>query len=522
MKRLLFQVHRWVGVALALFMLLWFVSGLLIIYAPLTTQSHQQQLAHAESLAPSADWLSLGEAWANSAASRRALASNAETSGKGADNVVEARLVRHAGQPLWLVEDGRGQRFALSASDGMLHETSAAEALLIAGDWLAQPAAALAYRETVERDSALRNLDAWRPFHRIAVADDAGRELIVSARTGEVLRVSTRVERGLYWAGNWLHMFRPLDALGWGDARRDILTWTAGAAALAILAGLIIGWLRWRPGWGGKRTYAEGRTQPYRAFWFRWHFWSGLLGGSLALLWALSGFLNNNPWQLFSPANPSRAEAARYLGGDVPPAMRDWRPAPLAAASTEAASAVVELGWRRLGKEAVLLGYTRGGERLPQSRFSEGALRAAAQRLVGGSALADVVLQGEYDSYYYPSHRRGTAEKPLPVLRVDVADGAGTRVYIDPEDGRLLARQDTSRRAFRWLFSAVHHWDVGWLYQRPLWDAWMLTWVLCGLVLSASSVVIGWQRLRRTFRFRRHGSDRASAPAELSTENRAA
>jgi hypothetical protein len=111
----------------------------------------------------------------------------------------------------------------------------------------------------------------------------------------------------------------------------------------------------------------------------------------------------------------------------------------------------------------------------------------------------------EYDSYYYPRHGRGQADRPLPVVRIDLADSGHNRLYIDPADGRLLLKQDDSRRAFRWLFNALHYWDFGWLYLRPLWDAWSVLWIGFGLVLSVSSVVIGWRRLKFTFKPKQAG-----------------
>ena len=42
---LLYQVHRWVGLVLGLFMFFWFSTGLVIMYAHPTTQSHSEQLA---------------------------------------------------------------------------------------------------------------------------------------------------------------------------------------------------------------------------------------------------------------------------------------------------------------------------------------------------------------------------------------------------------------------------------------------------------------------------------------------
>ncbi|HEX7455486.1 MAG TPA: PepSY domain-containing protein [Gallionella sp.] len=548
MKRLLFEVHRWVGVVLALFMLLWFFSGLVIIYAEPTTPTRAQQLAHAESLKVEAGWLSAGDAWERSAAQRNAQASNIKDklaegkntantgspkSGSGVQNqIVEARLLVEAAEPLWLIEDSKGQRYAVSAVDGALHKTTSEQALKIAEKWVSSDsisaAVSVRFVETIDNPAILRNQEALRPFHRISVDDDAGSELLISARTGEVVSATTRINRGFYWAGNWVHLFRPLELTGVSESRVDVLTWTSFAVIVATLTGLIVGWLRWRPGLFGKKTYSEGRVHPYRNFWFKWHFWGGLIGGVLALSWGLSGFLNNNPWKLFSPANPSKEELVRYVGGDDLSLPRSWR----AGSVTSVDADVVELGWRRLGDETVQLAYTRDGRRLLRTingtapRFSDATIQAAVHRLAGDVPVVTQTLLQEYDSYYYLRFHRDVADRPLPVVRVELNDAVGTHLYIDPQDGRLLAKQDRSRRVFRWLYSALHHWDFGWLYQHPLWDGWMLTWVLLGLVLSVSAVVIGWKRLEITFRPKRHSVReeeglQVAEPSTLATENQA-
>lgn len=515
---LLYEVHRWLGILLAVFMLAWFATGIAIMYATPTTQSRSQQLAHAETLMPEAGWLSLGEVWARSAEQRKAAAerrvqaaANAETAGKQSPAIAEARLLRIAGEPVWLVEDTRGMRFALSAEDGTLRETSAERAVTIARNWFKAEggeAAGLRHLATVDKTIILRNQDTLSPFHHIATDD--GRELLVSARTGEVLHASTRFDRALYWGGNWLHLLKPLEAVGLGEYRHNIQLGLGLFATIASLTGLIIGWLRWRPGFRGKPTYSQGRTQPYREFWVKWHFWSGLLGGSVALCWAFSGFLDTNPGKIFTEENYSKAELSRFLGGEMPAAMRDWRPLPLADAED-----VVELSWRRLGGEALLLANTRDGRRLPQTaggaspRFGEAAIRAAVQRLAGATPIVGLEQLNDYDSYYYPRHHQGPAEKPLPVQLAKLGDDSGTLVYLDPQDGRLIAKYDRSRRVFRWLYSALHHWDFGWLYYRPIWDVWMLAWISFGLVLGASSVVIGWRRLKKSLAPKKQAAPRA-------------
>ena len=334
---LLYQVHRWVGVVLGLFMFFWFFTGLVIMYSTPTTQNRTQQLAHAETLAPEIGWLSLGDAWDISAEQRKLAAERkpktdeaaggrtgrAEGQGnKGKDGhvapgIVDARLVRSAGEPVWLVEDTQGMRFALSAIDGKLRETTPDQALKIAENWFAannsRNIITASYLETVEKPIILRNQDALSPFHRIAISEDGG-ELLISSRTGEVLHASTRVDRAFYWAGNWLHLLKPLESMGLGKIRNDVQLWLGLFATIATLTGLIIGWLRWRPGFGGKPTYSQGRTQPYREFWFKWHFWSGLIGGTVVLFWALSGFLDTNPGENIFASQSQQTRSGPLFG----------------------------------------------------------------------------------------------------------------------------------------------------------------------------------------------------------------
>jgi hypothetical protein len=245
------------------------------------------------------------------------------------------------------------------------------------------------------------------------------------------------------------------------------------------------------------------------------------VGGTLALTWGLSGFLNNNPWKLFSPANPSKEELARYIGGSNPALAKSWQPLQLTSSQS---TNLAEQVWRRLGDETVQSAYSRDNILLPvtgaNQQISHAALLAAAQRLAEKTPIASQTLLHDYDSYYYLRHHRDAADRPLPVLRVELADAAGTHLYLDPQDGRLLIKQDQSRRIYRWLYSALHHWDIGFLYQRPLWDGWMLVWVLTGLVLSVSAVVLGYRRLQSTLRPKRTKISTA-VPASLAAENQA-
>ena len=489
---LLYKIHRWTGVAVSILMVTWLVSGLVILYTGQIPQTRTQQLAHQQSLAPESGWLSLGQAWERSAQSHPdAIISN-------------ARLVRVANAPVWLVVDQAGLSYALSAIDGSLQTYSPVLSEDIAQQWLSSGEHksdwAVSYLDTQDAPTSLRNYWDLKPFHRVALNDSDHTELLISGRTGEVLQAATRFDRVLYYTGSWLHFFRFFDTPTSGDTRRNVLSWTGFIAALSSLTGMIIGWIRWRPGYFGKPTYSQGRTQPYRSFFLKWHFWTGLIGGTFLVLWATSGYLNGNPWQIFTNNAASKAELNRFYGEKIPSVVTSWQPQAL---SLPQNGDLVELAWQRLGDQAVLLAYGRDGQRVVQSvagaenQFDQTAIEKAAQRLVKGAAVSSVALLNTYDSYYYLYHNRDAAERPLPIIRVDLADAGQTHAYIDPVDGHLITRLDSSRRVYRWLFSAVHRWDLPGLYLHPFWDVWQWTWIVLGLGLSLTSVVLAWRWLRR-------------------------
>ena len=53
------------------------------------------------------------------------------------------------------------------------------------------------------------------------------------------------------------------------------------------------------------------------------------------------------------------------------------------------------------------------------------------------------------------------------------------------------------------MFAMLHSWDwLPLLERRPLWDALLIALSLGGLLLSGTGAIIGWRRLRQSFRHR--------------------
>jgi len=126
--------------------------------------------------------------------------------------------------------------------------------------------------------------------------------------------------------------------------------------------------------------------------------------------------------------------------------------------------------------------------------FTESELHAAASAAMPGAREQDAVWLTSYDGYYYD--RAG--ERPLPVLRVKYADADESWLYLSARDGGLLLRETASGRRVRWLYHGLHSLDFPGFYQAGwIWEAAMLTLCVGGLLLSMTSVIVGWRFLRK-------------------------
>jgi hypothetical protein len=117
-----------------------------------------------------------------------------------------------------------------------------------------------------------------------------------------------------------------------------------------------------------------------------------------------------------------------------------------------------------------------------------------ARAAMPGVPVQDQAWLDEYDGYYYDA--RGS--RPLPVLRVRYADEHGTWLYLDPERGGVVQRSVAITRLRRWLYQGFHSLDFPVIYfRRPLWDIIVIVLSIGGTVLSITTILPAWRRLRR-------------------------
>jgi hypothetical protein len=484
MKRWLYLVHRWLGIALCVVMALWFVSGVVMMYVGYPKLTPAERLAGLPPLPAEGCCVPLAQAL--------------QAAGPGTDTW---RLTSVNGQPRYVFADARRQ-VAVDARSGQRVAALTADEAVAAARHFAGGVRGR-YVEQVQEDAWThsRALDAHRPLHVVAVDDAAGNWLYVSSRTGEVVRDASFTERSWGWLGAWLHwlyIFRGGALNPWWT---EIVIALSLAGTVAAVAGLVIGVMRWRV----RGRYKSGRRTPYSGLMERWHHVLGLVGGVLCITWVFSGLLSVNPWQVFTAPGP-KPDRQAYAGGPLQPALAPPAAEVLARLQAQGVQPR-ELQWRRLGGVHDVLASGPGRSWVVDAeQVHAGALplqrwRGAAAALLPGAHIVQEQRLTAHDHWYYarePHTMTGHSEKPLPAWRLQFDDPNGTWVTVDERTGTIVQVSDGHRRWDRWLFAFLHSFDLPlFLAARPAWDAWMVFFSLAGLGMSLTAVVTGWRRLRR-------------------------
>lgn len=457
-KRWLYLVHRWIGIATCLLFALWFASGLAMMYVPFPSLTQQERL---EGLAP-IDWGRV-----------QTLAPTNDFLEQGVDG------------PVW-----RGAA-AISATDSTSTATvGAARARAIAGAFgHAVPVAA----ERIVRDqwTVAGSFDRFRPLWKVSLSGPEGRVLYVASTNGAVVLDTRRTERFWNWLGSVPHWIYPTVVRTDQSLWRQVILWTAGPAIVVAVTGMWIGILRMRL----SRRYKGGRVSPYRG-WPWWHHIGGLVGGPLLVAWIFSGWLSVDPGRWFASEGIGDTARAAYAGEGFPPEI-DWDRLAQMEEGQDARRA--QLIWTD-GTPVLLLWHADvhpaalDARSLEPFRFEPARLVRAAERLVPGARIEGTERLTAADAYWYEA--KGEVE--LPMMRVRFADPEKTWVHISPATGQIQGDVNSRRRLYRWLFDALHRWDLnGLITNRPLWDIWMWLWSILGSLASVSGIIMGYRRLTR-------------------------
>ena len=478
--------HRYLGVAVGFLMLLWFASGVVMMYVPYPGLTAKDRL---RPLGP-IPWH----------ACCALAAQNIED-----DQPIRAVQIQSvADEPVFFIRpDGRPPRLSSLGPSGPALELDEAKIAAVA----AEAAPRIIGRPARAVDADVIEQDQWtvgdagegnRPLGHFVYDDPAGTEIYVSSTTGEVVQWTTASQRFWNWFGAVPHWLYFTELRKDGRLWSQIVIWTSIVGGFLTVLGLYLGIAQFK---GGR----SGRLSPYRG-WFYWHHIVGLVFGVVTLTWVVSGTLSMNPWGFLEGGGGD--ERVRLAGEPI--AWRDVRGSIEALKANPPADAVRiasapldgKLFWIASKSDGTAIWLDAEAQPAPIGIME---LRAAAQRLAKGSSIEMQETIASEDAYYFDFSIAERRDKPpLPVYRVVLNDPEHTRYYLSPETGQLLRKVDADARGQRWLFSGLHRLDFAqWMRQRPVWDVLMLVLLFGGISVTATGCYLALSRIKRDLTFRR-------------------
>ena len=474
---LLFKAHKYTGIIISGFFLMWFVTGVILIYHPYPKLSEREYNSMKETLPSSLPELAYMQ--------------------ERIDGEPESiRIRQFQGQTLMDIktEKGKYQLTTDTLNDIKPIDFKCVEK--VARQWTDAPVIKVDTLHQRRQWVLYTKYEKELPIYKFHFEDKDKTQLFISGRTADVQQLTTAKTRFWAYIGAIPHkLYIPA-------IRKDVDRWKAfivtGASVClaAALTGFVYGlyiFLR------RKRVKGEWGN-PYRKRWQRIHFSFGLIFGIFLIWWAISGIFSMSrvPQWIIRTEAPFTFDKTRLWGKNLLP-MDNYRLS--FNKLKETYPQLKEISLARFADIPVYVVIEGENKRyvdasteqvkilhIPQKTIEEGF-----SKMYGEDTPVKVSILNEYDNYYVNLRSTYT----LPVYKVEVGNNDEELYYISPEDG-YIKYLNKNKKADKWLFSAIHYLNLPWLISRPwLWT--VCIWILCSgcAVVCLSGVVLGMKSLLR-------------------------
>ncbi len=491
--------HRLLALPSCLFFGIWFLSGVVMMYARMPELTEAGRLDRLPALDLST---------AASFPPKLSASVQAERITVGMLN----------GRPVYRILPSTGRWFSIFADDGSAVGTvDRSSAIQTAAQFSGQPAGALSFADEIA------DVDQWTvypasrvflPFQIIKGNDPRHTKYYVSARTGAVYLTTTFRGRLLAWCGAIPHWWYITALRSNNSMWHWVMIIASGWGVLMCIFGIAAGTMRYSP---SKRYRFPGprySSVPHVGM-KRWHYILGYGFGVITFTWILSGLFSMNPGSWSPGPDASRAEIHSFAGAPLRPSSFKTTPKE-AWVQLRQCLPIKEMELIMFNGEPYYIGRDTVSDvrLLPaavaapscMSQMPLNQLVAAGKRVGEDASTLSIDTLSSYDSYYYDRK----FQKPLPVVRVRLSDSKGTWLYINPKTALIQARYTERSRWERWLYNGLHSLDFPFLiYRRPLWDLVVIVLSIGGFLLSITGIVLTVRYFQKSFKRRRQTLRRA-------------
>lgn len=500
MTRLIRFIHRILGTLLGILFLVWFLSGMVMIYHTFPRVRAEDRIGKMDPL---------------SAENLPALQTLKERLPEH-ESIRRVTLNRFLGETVFHIQTDRNSYDLPADSTVSLAPVDGNRIARIASLWCDAP---------IATTDTLYQLDQWIPFgslkkefpiYKIRFADADRHELYLSSRTGNVLQFTDRHSRFWAWLGaipHWVY-FTTLRQ----DTQRwiDVVIWLSRIGCCMCLAGLYLGVRAYRFARRNKKRSLENASHtspfparslfssftPYKNPWHRWHHLSGLVFGLFVFTFAFSGLMSlaDVPAWISKPQLPIHGHTV----------MQEQAPDPLEypldyrEAIAQYPCGLRQIEWSNFRELPLYTLFTRQGKRVidasgltPRGLFlTESTIRHTLEAIHGAGTPMHVTSLTEPDTYSIS--RKRNAEYPIWKITLDNPDHSC--YYIHPATGDTRYINDTSRWK-HWMYPALHSLDIKCLVDHPvLWNLALWSLLTGGTIVSFSGLWLGVRYILRKVR----------------------
>jgi PepSY-associated TM region len=218
-------VHRYLGIAIGLLMVMWFISGIVMMYVPYTRVREAERLH----IQPPISW--------QSCCNYGGLSDDVRVTRAQVEDHLGAPALRPRlpGQPDFLFDLSSGTKVPIDA------DTARNIVLEAARGVIGQPAPITAYEQVPLDQFTLGRAPRDRPFHRFIFGDSERTTIYVSGTTGQVVTWTTATERFWNWLGTIPHFLYFQSLRVQQKLWSQTVIWTSLLGGFLTVVGIILG-----------------------------------------------------------------------------------------------------------------------------------------------------------------------------------------------------------------------------------------------------------------------------------------
>lgn len=473
-------MHKVTGSLLSLLFLVWFVSGIVMIFDGFPHASRKDRFDYLKPFSEKQ--------------MQQLAAPNKAWKGKVTLELCE-------GEPVYRVYKSRKSQTVYNARTLVQLPTfTEMHARQIATNFLKSPVKELVVQNELDQWIPWSYYQPLLPVYKCYMNDIKHTVLYVSRQTGEIIQQTDRRARWSARVGaipHWLYFKKLRLQKGlWVN----VVIFLSAVGIVACVSGIVVGFIR--------KKNDKGIT-PYKKAAYKWHHITGYIFGVFVFTFILSGFFSvaHVPDWMVGVKNekPVSIKWNQKLDLSAQPVvlpLEIWD-------ALETKENVRRIEWKNLqGQPGFYVYYNhyqvpevyvlKAGVVQKKAFYTVPEIEALAGAHIPHTDF-EVQVQEGYDNYY-----TGSAMYYLPetAYKIQVNDAPQTWIYLNPISGDEVKRYTKNTRLRRWLYQGLHKFNFQFLKAEADWFRKLLLVVLSlgGIAVSATGVWLSKVWLRRTIR----------------------